>query len=54
LGCKQLPNYILSKENPEINKTRKATLLSAFFGLDNAMPQYNTPHFRDQKGALLS
>ena len=39
LGCKQLPNYILSKENPEINKTRKATLLSAFFGLDNAMPQ---------------
>ncbi len=39
LGCKQLPKYILSKENPEINKTRKATLLSAFFGLDNAMPQ---------------
>ncbi|KOY84298.1 hypothetical protein AD998_21680 [bacterium 336/3] len=39
LGCKQLPNYILSKENPEINKTRKAVLLSAFFGLDNAMPQ---------------
>lgn len=39
LGCKQLPNYILSKENPEINKTRKATLLSAYFGLDNSMPQ---------------
>ena len=39
LGCKQIPNYILSKENPEINKTRKAILLSAFFGLDNAMPQ---------------
>ena len=38
-GCKQLPNYILSKENPDINKTRKAELLSAFFGLDNAMPQ---------------
>ena len=39
LGCKQLPNYILSKESPEINKTRKAILLSAFFGLDNSMPQ---------------
>ena len=39
MGCKQLPNYILSKENPEINKTRKARLLSAFFGLDNEMPQ---------------
>lgn len=38
-GCRQLPFYILSKENPEINKTRKARLLSAFFGLDNAMPQ---------------
>ena len=38
-GCRQLPFYILSKENPKINKTRKATLLSAFFGLDNAMPQ---------------
>jgi hypothetical protein len=39
LGCKQLPDFILSIENPEINKSRKATLLSAFFGLDNAMPQ---------------
>jgi len=38
LGCKQLPDYTLSKENPEINKSRKATILSAFFGLDNAMP----------------
>ncbi len=38
LGCKQ-PYYILSKENPEINNTRKATLISAFFGLDNGMPQ---------------
>ncbi len=38
VGCKQLPNYLLSKENPPINKTRKAELLSAFFGLDNALP----------------
>jgi hypothetical protein len=38
LGCKQLPDYSLSKENPEINKRRKAKLLSAFFGLDDAMP----------------
>jgi len=38
LGCKQLPDYTLSKENPEINKSRKATILSAFFGLDNEMP----------------
>ena len=39
LGCKPLANYNLSKDNPEINKTRKAKMLSAFFGLDNAMPQ---------------
>lgn len=39
MGCKQLPNYNLSKDNPEINKIRKASLLSAFFGLDNTMPQ---------------
>ena len=38
LGCKQIPNYILSNEIPEINKKRKAALISAFFGLDNAMP----------------
>jgi hypothetical protein len=29
---------MLSSENAEINKTRPAKLLSAFFGLDNAMP----------------
>lgn len=39
VGCKKLPNYKISKENPEINKTRKASLLSAFFGLDNTMPK---------------
>jgi len=39
VGCKPLANYNLSKENPEIYKTRKAKMLSAFFGLDNAMSQ---------------
>lgn len=38
LGCKQIPNYILSNEIPEINKKREVALISAFFGLDNAMP----------------
>jgi hypothetical protein len=36
--CTPLPDYILSAINPPITKTRKATLLSAFFGLDNALP----------------
>jgi len=39
LGCNRLPDYILSKKNPEINKSRKALIISAFFGLDNALPQ---------------
>lgn len=39
LSCGQLPDYALSDKNPEISKARKAELLSAFFGLDNAMPQ---------------
>lgn len=37
-GCHQLPKFILSKKNPEIAISRKAKLVSAFFGLDNAMP----------------
>lgn len=38
LGCKQIPNFILSNEIPETNKKREVALISAFFGLDNAMP----------------
>lgn len=38
-ACGQLPDYVLSKKNPEITKKRPAKILSAFFGLDNAMPQ---------------
>ena len=50
LGCNQLPDYILSKQNPEINKTRKAVLLSAFFGLDNAMPNKSIGIWREAPG----
>ena len=31
-GCRQLPFYILSKENPKINKTRKANCFLPFSG----------------------
>ena len=33
----QVPDYILSKEIPPIDKTRKAKMVSAFFGLDNGL-----------------
>ena len=34
----QIPEYILSEEVPPIDQTREAKMLSAFFGLDNALP----------------
>jgi hypothetical protein len=37
-NCNTLPDYTLSSIDPAINKTRTATLRSAFFGLDNALP----------------
>jgi len=40
LGCQQqVPDYILSDKIPPIDKTRDAKMLSAFFGLDNALTQ---------------
>ena len=43
ISCQQVvPDYILSEEIPPIDKTRKAKMLSAFFGLDNAL----TPNAR--------
>lgn len=38
-GCNIAPDYALSDRIPEINKTREAKVLSAFFGLDNALPK---------------
>ncbi|MEL6866940.1 MAG: hypothetical protein AAFP19_21120 [Bacteroidota bacterium] len=38
-GCQQASDYNLSDQIPPIDKTRKARMLSAFFGLDNALPQ---------------
>lgn len=38
ISCGKLPDYILSDSNPAINRTRKAKVLSCFFGLDNKMP----------------
>ena len=41
--CGQLvPDYILSDQIPPVDKTRKATMLSAFFGLDSGL----TPNAR--------
>ena len=37
LSCQQVPDYILSDKIPPIDKTRKAKMLSAFFGLDNGL-----------------
>jgi len=37
-GCNIAPDYALSDRIPEINKTREAEVLSAFFGLDNDLP----------------
>ena len=37
VSCQQVPDYILSEEIPPVDKTREAKMLSAFFGLDNAL-----------------
>ena len=37
VSCQQIPDYILSEEIPPIDKSREAKMLSAFFGLDNAL-----------------
>ena len=37
VSCLRLPEYILSEEIPPVDATRKAEMLSAFFGLDNAL-----------------
>jgi hypothetical protein len=39
ISCQQVPDYILSEEIPPIDKTREAKMLSAFFGLDDALNQ---------------
>ncbi|MEL6944104.1 MAG: hypothetical protein AAFO82_15700, partial [Bacteroidota bacterium] len=38
MGCQRVPDYSLSKEIPPITKTREVKMLSAFFGLDDALP----------------
>lgn len=37
-SCTQQPNYTLSDKIPPINQQREAKVLTAFFGLDNALP----------------
>ena len=37
-ACNNSSDYTLSNRIPQIDKTRKAKVLSAFFGLDNALP----------------
>lgn len=37
-ACNQMPEFILSDEVPPIDSKREAKVLSAFFGLDNALP----------------
>ena len=38
-ACNNSPDYVLSEGIPQIDKTREAKVLSAFFGLDNALPK---------------
>ena len=38
-ACNNSSDYILSERIPQIDKTREAKVLSAFFGLDNALPK---------------
>ena len=39
VGCGQVPDYILSDTLPPVDKTRKANMLPAFFGLDDGLTQ---------------
>lgn len=38
-ACNNSTDYVLSNRIPQIDKTREAKVLSAFFGLDNALPK---------------
>jgi len=38
-ACNNSTDYTLSERIPQIDKTREAKVLSAFFGLDNALPK---------------
>jgi len=38
-ACRNSTDYTLSERIPQIDKTREAKVLSAFFGLDNALPK---------------
>jgi len=38
-SCKNSTDYVLSERIPQIDKAREAKILSAFFGLDNALPK---------------
>ena len=38
-ACNNSPDYVLSDRIPQTDKTREAKILSAFFGLDNALPK---------------
>lgn len=49
-ACSITGNYQLSKRNPEISTTRAPQLLSAFFGLDDAMPALSKMIWRDAPG----
>ena len=46
----QVPDYILSEETPPVDKTRKARMLSVFFGLDNALNQKSRLIWRQAPG----
>ncbi|MEL7119597.1 MAG: hypothetical protein AAFO07_09155 [Bacteroidota bacterium] len=52
LSCQpvQVPDYILSEEVPPIDKTREPKILSAFFGLDNALNQKSRLIWRKAPG----
>lgn len=48
--CISVPKQTLSEEIPEVNKSRNAKLLSAFFGLDNELPFRSIALWRSAPG----
>ncbi|WP_299212364.1 hypothetical protein [uncultured Aquimarina sp.] len=50
MACNNSSDYVLSDENPPINKERKAQIISAFFGLDNSLPLISAGLWKEAPG----
>nr|WP_225913529.1 hypothetical protein [Leptospira yasudae] len=49
-ACLSVPKYNVSQEIPQISKNRNAKMISAFFGLDNALPFRSIALWRNAPG----